>query len=401
LKTINDLLANEAAAKLIQGSVTSAQVDEHVRSYQNDIASGRKVVVVAHSQGNLFVNSAFQRLSTAEQASFAMIPVASPDSQIRRSLVGHVTFLNDIVIGLVQALRFAAGLPAAPLPNDFAQSPGTVLGHYFVDDYLADESAGDFIVRGVFSSLLALPSPAGGVCAPSLSLSVRPATTNISLAGWPVFFSGTVKNLTTIDQRDLGLQSWITQGGRTIPAGGSLLVPNGWSGDTSILGLVGASSTLSLDPFHTQANAGFSAAAGMVPGAAALRIELRQFLGGVTTIIGSQTFAVTLDRSVAGFALATPNSGSWISSPQHLFVVSYGSTVIYFTMVNTYDGSAPDRPAVPTPSANDGSLSGPAGSFVYFANTGQNKRTKLRFIGCNVNGCGPASEVYEYRIDLR
>lgn len=156
---LNDVLRSEAARSFVQGPASVADVAIHVGSYQADIAEGRKVVVVAHSQGNLFVNLAFDQLSIAERNSFAMVPVASPDTAPKRSLVGHVTFANDLVIDLVQILRLAAGLLPAPLPNDFAETPGSTWGHYFVVDYLADTSAQEFIISGVLTSLAGLPVP--------------------------------------------------------------------------------------------------------------------------------------------------------------------------------------------------------------------------------------------------
>ncbi len=99
--------------------------------------------------------------------------------------------------------------------------------------------------------------------------------------------------------------------------------------------------------------------------------------------------------------IVSPTSGSWTSSPQYLNISSSGATIIYFTMVNTYDGSTPANPASPSPSSNNGSLSGSSSQFQYYGSSGKLKKTKLRFVGCNSTGCGPVSSVYSYQIDLR
>jgi hypothetical protein len=95
-----------------------------------------------------------------------------------------------------------------------------------------------------------------------------------------------------------------------------------------------------------------------------------------------------------------PISGDWTSSPKTLSVTSDGAGVIYYTMANTYDGSTPPDPDTPSPSSNNGSISGPSGTFVLYGAGGQYKRSLLRFIGCNSNGCGPASPVFSYAINL-
>ena len=159
IRRVDDLLNNEGARKMIQGPTSVADVASHVAAYKSDIGEGRKIVVVAHSQGNLFVNLAFQQLTSSEQSSFAIVPVASPDSIVRKSLVGHVTFINDLVIGIVQLVRSLAGLPGALSPNDVAEQPGSIDGHKFVENYITDVSSSGFISGGVIQSLTLLPAP--------------------------------------------------------------------------------------------------------------------------------------------------------------------------------------------------------------------------------------------------
>jgi hypothetical protein len=206
---LNDLLRNEAARRFLQGQVSESDVAIHVTSYKADIVEGRKIVVVSHSQGNLFVNLAFEKLTAAERNSFAMIPVASPDSVVRRSLIGHVTFSNDLVIEAVELARSLAGLPSVLPFNDFAESPQTISAHEFSSNYLTDNSSAQFIVNGVLSTLATLPTPpnlAGtGIITVTLTWGTQP---DVDLHvfepnGFHVYYSKPQGNLGFLDVDDV------------------------------------------------------------------------------------------------------------------------------------------------------------------------------------------------------
>jgi len=160
---LNVLLRTEGARSLIQGQTIASDVTEQVAAYESDIQLGRKIVVVAHSQGNLFVNLAYESSTLTHKTSFAMVPVASPDTKSDRSLVGHVTFANDLVIDAVQALRFASGLDLALSANDISEAPETASAHEFSENYLTDTSSTKFIVDGVITSLHDLPIPSSAL----------------------------------------------------------------------------------------------------------------------------------------------------------------------------------------------------------------------------------------------
>jgi uncharacterized protein YfaP (DUF2135 family) len=93
-----------------------------------------------------------------------MVPVASPEFFARKSLVGHVRFIDDIVIGGVAVAKSLVGLPL-PLPaNDNDNVDLDWTGHGFREAYLADASSKQFIVSGILSSenqLSSPPQPAG------------------------------------------------------------------------------------------------------------------------------------------------------------------------------------------------------------------------------------------------
>src|SRR5688572_5260009 len=78
----NDLL--EARAQVTAGiSLDAAVLQEHVALYRASIAADRRVIIVAHSQGNLYANAAFEALVAANvdvSDMFAIVAVASPAS---------------------------------------------------------------------------------------------------------------------------------------------------------------------------------------------------------------------------------------------------------------------------------------------------------------------------------
>jgi hypothetical protein len=115
----------------------------------------------------------------------------------------------------------------------------------------------------------------------------------------------------------------------------------------------------------------------------------------------SNTVSYSVTAAVPGSISVSPSSGSWTSSTHNLSVSSSGANTIYFNMVNTYDGSTPSTPSNPSASSHDGSLSGSSNTFQLFASSGQFKKTKLKFVGCNNAGCGSVSGSFSYTTDLR
>lgn len=155
----NDFLTNRAIQKLVAPDLANTNLSTQLESYEGDINEGKKIVLVSHSQGNIFGNLAYQQLKPASQQYFAMVPVASPEPLARRSLVGHVRFYDDVIIGGVQIARALVGLPA-PLPATTEDEiDKDWLSHYFVESYLANVSSRNFIVDGILRSAQLLPSP--------------------------------------------------------------------------------------------------------------------------------------------------------------------------------------------------------------------------------------------------
>lgn len=157
----NDFLTNTTIQELVAPGSSNSDVYAHVQSYESDIGEGKKVILVAHSQGNIFANLAFQRIQSSNTDYFTIIPVASPESFVRKSLVGHIRFSDDLVIMGVEIAKVAVGLAAPMAQNDEDDIDADFLSHGFSEAYLADISSRSFIVQAIFSSENALPTPVG------------------------------------------------------------------------------------------------------------------------------------------------------------------------------------------------------------------------------------------------
>jgi hypothetical protein len=124
-------------------------------------------------------------------------------------------------------------------------------------------------------------------------------------------------------------------------------------------------------------------------------------VGGSSTTYSISGFIYQKNSGSPGAISVNPSSGNWTSSPQNLNITSSNATTIYYTMVNTYDGSNPKEPTEPSATNNSGRLSGNSGIFQFYASPGQLKKAKIRFRGYNGSGYGAASSSYSYALDLR
>jgi len=104
--------------------------------------------------------------------------------------------------------------------------------------------------------------------------------------------------------------------------------------------------------------------------------------------------------SIPSSVSVNPVNG-FFTTAQNLAVTSSGATIIYYTMVDTYDGTTPYTPPIPSSFYYNGYLSGPSASLLFSGNSTQIRRTYMKFVGCNRSTCGPVSDVYGYTIDQR
>lgn len=119
---------------------------DHLALYRNSVHAGKKVVVIAHSQGNFFANAAHNILYTGatpiQSNSFGLVCVADPAS----SCAGdgpYTTLVEDGVIAAISLATVTGILP--PLPPNLTNilsgaRTSDWRGHNFINEYMAEES---------------------------------------------------------------------------------------------------------------------------------------------------------------------------------------------------------------------------------------------------------------------
>lgn len=140
--------------------VTSDSLWKHVKTYQNTIAEGRKVVLVAHSQGSLFGNMAYNHLTSREKQSLGMVAVANVDNNVLGGGEPYTTLVSDKVISALRAAQFA--LPTRPMPpnTENSEEPEDYLGHGFVESYMtAGSVSSGQIVQQIITAVAGLTTP--------------------------------------------------------------------------------------------------------------------------------------------------------------------------------------------------------------------------------------------------
>jgi len=142
-------------------------IANHLAFYRTSIAEGKKVLLVSHSQGNLFANAAYQVLyedtNHLATRSFGIVAVATPASFVAGG-GSYVTLSEDVVITAIAATSVAAGTVPPLAPNVTNVGDGTDnedwKGHSFGDAYMIFGSRSESIILSdIFSVIASLESP--------------------------------------------------------------------------------------------------------------------------------------------------------------------------------------------------------------------------------------------------
>ncbi len=142
---------------------TTDSLKDHVTKYKATIAEGKKVLLVAHSQGNLFGNQAYKLLTPSEQSSFGMVSVANVDNNVLGNTTAgaaYTTLTDDKVISALITLQF--NLPTSPMnPNtENLTASADAWGHLFIESYMVDGSVSEMkITKDILTTLNSLPEP--------------------------------------------------------------------------------------------------------------------------------------------------------------------------------------------------------------------------------------------------
>lgn len=134
----------------------------HVQRYQGLLMEGNRVLVVAHSQGNLYANSAYANLANDHRIpmeAFGIVSVATPASYVAGN-GPYFTLMYDLVISAVQM-----ALPST-LPGNVVNTISDLdwKHHSFIDSYLNGDQTGPMIVNTALSTAknLVWPEPQVG-----------------------------------------------------------------------------------------------------------------------------------------------------------------------------------------------------------------------------------------------
>ena len=137
-------------------SVVDEDLRQHIQRYEGLLMAGNRVLVVAHSQGNLYANAAHTRLADKglPMDSFGIVSVANPASRVAGG-GPYFTLVNDMVINAVSLL-----FPNTLSPNVENNIDYTDWTHHsFIDSYLNGNQSGPMIVNTILSEADGLSWP--------------------------------------------------------------------------------------------------------------------------------------------------------------------------------------------------------------------------------------------------
>jgi hypothetical protein len=108
-----------------------------IKYYEESFKYGHRVLLVSHSQGNMFANRIYEKINPTEYKNyFANLQVASPASEVKASKGDYVTGFVDPIINPI---------PGSMSSNADLDFPG---GHKFVEAYLASSDTLTKIING-------------------------------------------------------------------------------------------------------------------------------------------------------------------------------------------------------------------------------------------------------------
>jgi len=128
------LTMEEAIAARITAVVNSSAL---IQKYEADLLEGKRVLLIPHSQGNMFAGDAMEALSGVLDDSIGMVGVASPAALLHGSHSTYYTAYDDWVI---DALRLLFPVLSSNVDNDpgLFNDPRDFSNHQFVRSYFLE-----------------------------------------------------------------------------------------------------------------------------------------------------------------------------------------------------------------------------------------------------------------------
>lgn len=145
-KSFRDAVEARQRAARVGTYVRDKDLEAHVARYQADLAAGRRVIVLAHSQGNFYANRAHERLPST--AGFGIVAIGTPAGYTAGN-GPYTTLTTDKIIGPIPGRR----APNTTNSDAFNAATGGSDGHSFTTHYLAGDVSGPKIIGQVLAVL--------------------------------------------------------------------------------------------------------------------------------------------------------------------------------------------------------------------------------------------------------
>lgn len=145
-----DLVVAEISSLDYRTYVQDEDLQDHLRRYRESLDSGIPILLVPHSQGNLYANEAFALLSTSEAANVRVVAVATPASSVAQRAGPYTTLREDFVATFL----FPLGRLLANTTNaDSAVTCDDFLCHGFVTPYLSGTASRALILSQILTKV--------------------------------------------------------------------------------------------------------------------------------------------------------------------------------------------------------------------------------------------------------
>ena len=158
-------------------AVRDSDLRRHIQRYKTVLMEGGRVLVVGHSQGNLYANAAHTNLAhdpdNLPMNAFGLLAVATPSGRVAGG-GSHVTLTNDLVINSVRL--FYPDTLDGNVTN--GNEDGDWKHHSFIDAYLDGDQSGPLVVNSALSA-------ANGLAWPTPMVGTGPITVTLTWGGEP------------------------------------------------------------------------------------------------------------------------------------------------------------------------------------------------------------------------
>jgi hypothetical protein len=164
--------ALDMAARVDQAqAVRDSDLRSHIQRYKTLLQEGNRVLVVGHSQGNFYANSAYTNLardsSNLPMDAFGVVAVATPSGLVAGG-GPYITRTDDLVIDAVRSFFWGTLDGNVTNSNDSADWKN----HSFIDAYLNGDQSGPMIVNEALAK-------AGSLAWPQAQFGNGPITVNL------------------------------------------------------------------------------------------------------------------------------------------------------------------------------------------------------------------------------